>query len=70
MLYLLNVTINSIFKFFLGKKVHFLALLSFYKMYSAIRIELKLRRSQGKNKYSLSLFQSVEKIKDLTEKNF
>ena len=69
-LYLLNVIVNSIFKLFIGKKVHFLALLSFCKMYSAIRIELKSRRSQRKNKYSLSLFQSVEKIKDLTEKNF
>jgi GT2 family glycosyltransferase len=69
MLYLLNVTVNSIFKFFLGKKVHFLALLSFYKMYSAIRIELKIRGISEENKYTYSLFQVEKKIRGFLDKS-
>ena len=62
-LYLLNIMLNAIFKLFIGKKLNFLALLSFFNMYSKIRVEMKLRRSLVENKYSLSLFESVEKIK-------
>ena len=67
-LYLLNIMLNAIFKLFIGKKLNFLALLSFFNMYSKIRVEMKLRRSLVENKYSLSLFESVEKIKRLLKK--
>jgi GT2 family glycosyltransferase len=63
MLYLLNIMLNAIFKLFVGKKLNFLALLSFFNMFSKIGVEMKLRRSSVENKYSLSLFESVEKIK-------
>jgi len=68
MLYLLNIMLNAIFKLFVGKKLNFLALLSFFNMYSKIRVEMKLRRSSVENKYSLSLFESVEKIRMLLKK--
>jgi GT2 family glycosyltransferase len=68
MLYLLNIMLNAIFKLFVGKKLNFLALLSFFNMYSKIRVEMKLRRSSVENKYSLSLFESVEKISMLLKK--
>jgi GT2 family glycosyltransferase len=67
-LYLLNIMLNAIFKLFVGKKLNFLALLSFFNMYSKIRVEMKLRRSSVENKYSLSLFESVEKIRMLLKK--
>ena len=67
-LYLLNIMLNAIFKLFIGKKLNFLALLSFFNIYSKIRVEMKLRRSLVENKYSLSLFESVEKIKRQLEK--
>ena len=66
--YLLNITINSIVKLTLGRKNNFFALLSFFKMYSKIQMEMKFRRSSLNNEYSLSLLKCVEKIKRLLDK--
>jgi GT2 family glycosyltransferase len=65
--YLVNITVNACFKLFVGNKIHFLALISFFKMYSAIRIELKIRSKSKINKYSFSLLQIVKKIKLITK---
>jgi GT2 family glycosyltransferase len=67
-IYFLNILLNSIFKLITGKKVHFLAFISFVKMSPAIMAELKKRNSLEENKYSLSLFQIEKKIHGLMNK--
>jgi len=66
----LNISLNSLFKLLVGNKVHFLALVSFWKMYSRISAEILARHTSEENKFTLSLFQIEKKIKDLLDKNF
>jgi hypothetical protein len=51
-----------------GKKVHFLALVSFWKMYSKISTEIQWRHTSEENKLTLSLFQIEKKIRDVLDK--
>ena len=61
-LYLVNISINSLFKLLIGKQVHFKALISFLKMYSKVAKEIKIRRKSYENQYALSLFEIRNKI--------
>jgi GT2 family glycosyltransferase len=62
-IYLLNISLNSLFKLLVGKKVHFLALVSFWKMYSKVYAEIQARHTSEENKFTLSLFQIEKKIR-------
>jgi GT2 family glycosyltransferase len=67
-IYILNISLNSLFKLLVGKKVHFLALVSFWKMYSKISAEIKARDTSEENKFTLSLFQIEKKIRGVLDK--
>ena len=64
-LYLVNISINSLFKLLIGKQVHFKALISFLKMYSKVAKEIKIRRKSYEDQYTLSLFEIRDKITSL-----
>ena len=67
-IYLLNISLNSLFKLLVGKKVHFLALVSFWKMYSKVSAEIQARHTSEENKFTLSLFQIEKKIRGVLDK--
>ena len=64
-LYLVNISVNSLFNLLIGKQVHFKALISFLKIYSKVAKEIKTRRKSYENQYVLSLFEIRDKIKRL-----
>jgi hypothetical protein len=67
-IYILNISLNSLFKLLVGKKVHFLALVSFWKMYSKVSAEIQARHTSEENKFTLSLFQIEKKIRGVLDK--